>query len=236
MESNSIPKIKQGTCAYCGAVGDVTSDHVISQCLWPGRVPRDVPVVDACRQCNHIWKSGNDAYLRDLLVNDRDVIQSPIGQRIQPKFVRSVLTNRSLMNRDLQDHGKIVVTQQPSGLFVPSLVIEVAEKRTREIMSLIVRGLHQYYLHESLPKDASFWIARLRTKEQIEGISNEIAAISGVYHRGAYQCVGDGTVFSCAYVELMADDHETLWQLNFYGIVVFAVGTNFIRRKEISAE
>jgi len=128
------------------------------------------------------------------------------------------------------------VTQKPSGLFVPSLVVEVAEKRTREIMSLIVRGLHQYYLHESLPKDTSFWIARLRTKEQIEGISNEIAVISGEYHRGAYQRVGDGTVFSCAHVELMADDHETLWQLNFYGIVVFTVGTNFIRRKEISAE
>ena len=61
MESNPARKIKQGTCAYCGAVGDVTGDHVIPQCLWPGRVPRDVPVVDACRQCNHIWKSGNDA-------------------------------------------------------------------------------------------------------------------------------------------------------------------------------
>src|SRR6266849_451322 len=196
MESNPARKIKQGTCAYCGAVGDVTGDHVIPQCLWPGRVPRDVLVVDACRQCNHIWKSGNDAYLRDLLVSDRDVIQSPIGQRIQPKFARSVLTNRSLMDRDLRDHGKIVVTQQPSGLFVPSLVVEVPEKRTREIMSLIVRGLHQYYLHESLPKDISFWIARLRTKEQIEGISNEIAAISGG------KCPEISTVFALKHAHL----------------------------------
>jgi hypothetical protein len=53
---------------------------------------------------------------------------------------------------------------------------------------------------------------------------------------GAYQRVGDGTVFSCTYAEMFPDDHATLWQLNFYGIVVFAVGTNFIMRKEISAE
>ncbi len=208
--SNPTRKIKQGTCAYFGAVGDVTSDHVIPQCLWPGRVPKDVPVVDACRQCNNIWKSGNDSYLRDLLVNDRNAIQSPIVQKILPKFTRSVLTNKSIMHRDLRDQGKVVMIQRPSGLLVPSLVTEVAEKRTREIMSLIVRGLHQYYLHEPLPKDASFWIGRLRTKEQIDGISNDIASFSGEYRKGTYECVGDGAVFSCAYVELMPRDHATL--------------------------
>lgn len=140
------------------------------------------------------------------------------------------------MHRDLRNHGKIVETQRPSGLRVPYLVVEVAEKRTREILSLMVRGLHQYYLHEPLPKDASFWIGRLRTKEQIEGISNDIAAYSGEYHRGASQPVGDGTVFSCAYVEMMACDHTTLWLLNFYGSVVFGVMTNPIQVKEIAPE
>jgi hypothetical protein len=236
MKSNPTREIKQGTCAYCGVVGDVTSDHVIPQCLWGGHAPSDVPVVEACRQCNHVGKSGNDAYLRDLLVNDQDALQSPIAQKIRQKFIRSVLTNRSHMDRDLRNHGKIVVTQRPSRLLVPSLVVEVAEKRTREIMSLIVRGLHHYYLHEPLPKDASFWIARLRTQEQIEGISNDIAAISGEYHRGATQCVGDGAVFSCAYVEMIADEHITLWRLNFYGNVVFAVMTNPIQVKEIAPE
>ena len=45
MESNPTRKIKQGICAYCSASGDVTGDHVIPQCLWPGRVPKDAPVV-----------------------------------------------------------------------------------------------------------------------------------------------------------------------------------------------
>jgi len=135
------------------------------------------------------------------------------------------------MDRDLRDHGKLVMPQRPSGLVVPYFVSEVAEKRTRDIMSLVVRGLHYYYLREPLPKDTLFHIGRLRTKEQIEGISNDIAAISGEYHRGASQRVDDGAVFSCAYVELMRDEHTTLWRLNFYGNVIFGVMTNAIQVK-----
>ena len=103
-------------------------------------------------------------------------------------------------------------------------------------MSLIVHGLHQHYLHEALPKDTSFWIGRLRTKQQIEGISNDIAAYSGEYHRGASQRIGDGAIFSCAYVELEAFDHTTLWLSNFYGNVVFEVMTNPMHIKEIVSE
>ena len=71
---------------------------------------------------------------------------------------------------------------------------------------------------------------------QIDGISNDIASFSGEYHKGAYDCIGDGAVFSCAYVELMLRDHITLWQLNFYSSDVFAVATNLLIRKEIPPE
>ena len=234
--SNLTKKIKQGICAYCGTVGDVTDDHVIPQCLWPGRVPKDIPIVDACRQCNHIEKSGNDAYLRDLLINDQDVLQSPHILKLWGRHLRAVDNNQSEMYHDRQNHSKLVMPQRPSGLMVPYLVSEVAEKRTRSILSLMICGLHHYYLHEPLPKDSSFWIGRLRTKAQIVGISNDIVAYSGEYHRGASHRVGDGTVFSCAYVELDTAAHTTLWQLTFYGTVVFGVMTNAIRVTQIESK
>lgn len=229
--SNLTQKIKQGICAYCGAAGDMTIDHVIPQCLWSGRVPKAVPLVDACPQCNNIWKSGNDTYLRDLLVNDRDALQSPRAQKPQAAYIRSMLRNQSEMDHDIRNHSKIVTRQTPSGLLVSYFVSEVAEKRTRDIMSLMVRGLHYYYLHEPLSKDTIFRIGRLRTMEQIEAISSDIAGFTGEYYRGASVCVGDGTVFSCAYVEMSRDDHTTLWRLNFYGNVIFAVMTNAIQIK-----
>lgn len=133
------------------------------------------------------------------------------------------------MERDRQNHGKYVIRCSPSGLLTPYFMVEVAERRTWDIMSLIVRGLHYYYLHERLPKDTLFHIGRLRTAEQIEGISNDIAGITGEYHRGASVAIGDGTVFSCAYVEMFRDEHTTLWQLYFYDNVVFGVMTNAIR-------
>jgi hypothetical protein len=34
---------------------------------------------------------------------------------------------------------------------------------------------------------------------------------------------------------LVQSDHTTLWQLKFYGNVVFGVGTNMIIRKEIAS-
>ncbi len=62
--------VSVGICAYCGSKGVVTEDHIIPQCLWTGRVPKKVPKVPACRQCNHILKSELDAYFRDLLTTD----------------------------------------------------------------------------------------------------------------------------------------------------------------------
>ncbi len=84
----------QGTCAYCGSVGDVTDDHVIPKCLWPGRVRKDAPIVDACRPCNHIWKSEYDTYLRDMLVNDKACAKNPIAQKVRERYYRSAANNR----------------------------------------------------------------------------------------------------------------------------------------------
>jgi hypothetical protein len=237
MKSNPTRKIKQGICAYCGAVGDVTRDHIIPQCLWDKRSSDDVvPIVDACPQCNNIAKSENDTYLRDLLVNDQDAFQHDIVQQIRPKFMRSARENQSRMNRDFREHGKTVYTQRQSQLCIPGCVAEVADKRSREIIAQIVRGLHKCYLDEPLQKDTSFWIGRLRTKEQIEGIANDIVAFSGEHHRGALQRVGDGTVFSCSYVEMFAANHMTLWQLIFYNSVVFGVMTNPIQVTTIASD
>ena len=232
--TDPIPEVfRQGTCAYCGAVSDVTNDHVIPQCLW-GRVrgaPKSAPIVDACRQCNHIWKSEYDTYLRDLLVTDRNASQSPIVQKILPKFNRSVDTNRSIMAHDFRDQAKVVEVQRPSGIHVLGLVADVAEERTREIMSLIVRGLHQYYLHNVLPKNTSFNVIRVYTQEQYDELIQNIRRFGGREER-----VDNGEVFECSFSQSLTSfyPYTSIWELNFFHRVVFAVATNFLIREGIS--
>jgi hypothetical protein len=220
-------KPKQGICAYCGAVGEVTDDHVIPQCLWPGRVSADViPIIDACPECNNKKKSGDDSYLRDVLVNDQDSSHHNIVQKIRPNFQRSVGRKQSAMYKDFKKDGKVIHTRHPSSLIVPGQVSEEADKRVIAILSQIVRGLHYHYLKEPLSKDSTFWIGRLRDKAQIEDTTKDIAGFTGDYHRGGFKSISDGRVFSCGYVELDTAQHTTLWQLIFYDSVVFRVVTN----------
>jgi hypothetical protein len=95
-----MSSVTVGKCVYCGSEGEVTEDHIIPQCLWTGRVPKRVPKVPACRRCNHVLKSQLDTYLRDLLITDRHAAPSPIVQNLHSRYIRSVLTNKSHMDRD----------------------------------------------------------------------------------------------------------------------------------------
>jgi hypothetical protein len=210
---------RQGTCAYCGSVGDVTDDHVVPQCLWPGRVRKDVPIVDACRQCNHIWKSEYDTYLRDILVNDRACAKNPIAQKVRAKYYRAASNNRSIMARDLAQRWELVGLEEPSGLISGfAKTLPDAIKRCNVIMPLIVRGLHQFYLHTLLPKDTPFRVARVIKRQEMEALSREMNEKGGVYHN-----IGDGNVFQFAFWPRQEDVYSEVWILNFYRSIRYVV-------------
>jgi hypothetical protein len=210
---------RQGTCAYCGSVGDVTDDHVIPKCLWPGRVRKDAPIVDSCKPCNHIWKSEYDTYLRDILVNDKACAKNPIAQKVRERYYRSAANNHSIMARDLAEHAKLVGLQEPSGLisgFAKTLLD--AEDRCKIILPLIVRGLHQFYLHSTLPKDTPFQVARVINRQEMEALTREMNEKGG-----AYQNIGTGDVFQCAFWPRPGHLYPEVWILNFYRSIRFVV-------------
>lgn len=210
---------RQGTCAYCGNIGDVTDDHVIPQCLWPGRVRKDAPIVAACRPCNHIWKSEYDTYLRDILVNDRACVKSSIAQKVRERYYRAALNNRSIMARDLAARGELVGLQEPSGLISGfAKTLPDAVERCNVIMPLIVRGLHQFYLHTTLPKDTTFKVARVIKRQEIEALAREMNEKGGVY-----QNIGTGDVFQCAFWPRPEHLYLEVWILNFYRSIRFVV-------------
>ncbi len=210
---------RQGICAYCGNIGEVTEDHVIPKCLWPGRVRKDAPIVDACRPCNHVWKSEYDTYLRDILVNDRACSKNPLTQKVREKYYRAAADNQSLMARDLAERAELVGLQEPSGLISGfAKTLPDAVERCNVIMPLIVRGLHQVYLHTTLPKDTPFRVARVIKRQEMEALTQEMNEKGG-----AYQNIGAGDVFQCAFWPRPGHLYPEVWILNFYRCIRFVV-------------
>jgi hypothetical protein len=99
----------------CGQFTEVTADHVIPQCLFPSCVPKNAPVVSACKACNYEKKSGNDTYLHDILVTNMHSVDTPIAQKLYPKFDRAVGRNQLQLAKDLQ-HGQILKRYTSQGI------------------------------------------------------------------------------------------------------------------------
>src|SRR5258708_696968 len=135
---------REGTCVYCGTYGIVTADHVIPKCLWPGRVPKNSPIIDACKACNHISKSSDDNYLRDVLVTNSNSIANPFRNRLYPKFLRSMNRNQSQMVKDLRDVRLVERRQINSNTFLNILVSQTADERVIQIITRIARGLYNF--------------------------------------------------------------------------------------------
>lgn len=216
---------RQGTCAYCGSFGEVTDDHVVPQCLWSGRVPKDAPVVDACKKCNHEEKSPNDTYLRDFLTMDMANEGQPVRERIYPKFMRAVQRNQSVFAHHAQQ-SQLVELVTPSGLFAGyAYGIKLPTQQITTELTTIVRGLYFAYFGKNigvtLPETTPFEVFRQRDMDEV------IRNIRILLNAGGINVsVGTGEVFECVYLHAAEKPDVSLWFLNFYQRIVFSVATN----------
>ena len=219
------PTSLQGVCAYCGNIGEVTDDHVVPQCLWPGRVPKDAPIVDACKKCNHVEKSRNDTYLRDFLTMDMANEGQPARERIYPKFMRAVQRNQSEFAHHAQQ-SQLVELVTPGGLFAGyAYGIQLPTQQITKELATIVRGLYYAYIGKNigatLPETTPFEVFRLRNMDEV--IQNIKMLL---YMGGSCVSVSTGEVFECAYGCATEKPDVSLWYLNFYQRIVFSIATN----------
>lgn len=214
---------RQGICVYCGRIDLLSEDHIIPQCLFPGKCPSDVPKVYACERCNNIVKSANDTYLRDVLFMDMHSAQHPIVQELWGKFARAVHRNQSSAARQALPTSQLVALHTPSGLFREwAYELTLPRGRVTEVLSMMTRGLYQFYVGKKLPQTSQFEVARVQGN-----IEPAVTTAQTLLQQGA-PCIsiGDGEVFQCIFA-CWAPKHEvSLWFLCFYKSVVFTVVTN----------
>ncbi len=213
--------IKEGNCVYCGEYAKLTRDHVIPLNLFSEvePLPDDIPIVDACAECNNKMKSVNDTYLRDMLVIDRHSSHHPIAQKHWGKFARASLRNQSQAVKD-STQSILVSRLMPSGNFAsyPN-GLEAQTERTRAIMTTIVRGLHYTYIGRRLPETASFEVYRIPDMSMIETNLPMLLQAGAAGQRK----VGDGQVFECVYLYMPTHPGLRFWFLCFYKSVYFSV-------------
>lgn len=223
--------LRQGICAYCGNLDEATDDHVVPQCLWSGRTPKDTPRVNACKKCNNEEKSRNDTYFRDFLIMDMANEGQSVRERIYPKFMRAVQRNQSVFAHHAQQ-SQLVELVTPSGLFAGyAYGIRLPTQQITKELTTIVRGLYYTYIGKNigvmLPETTPFEVFR---QYSIDELVQNIRVLLNM--GGIFVSIGTGEVFECAYGYAAEKPDVSLWYLIFYQRIAFSVATN--RRRSLN--
>ena len=125
-----------GKCAYCGGAPG-SRDHVPSKILLDDPLPPNLPVVDACADCNRGFSLDEEyvaCFLECLLVGSTDV------ERVhRPKVKRALLHNRRLAERiqsaaSLDSDGRRIWT--PEKERVRNVIVKLARGHVAFELSL----------------------------------------------------------------------------------------------------
>jgi len=214
---------KQGICAYCGKIHQLSEDHVIPQCLFTGKCPEDNPKVYACEQCNNIIKSANDSYLRDVLFMDMHSSQHPVVQQLWEKFERAIFRNQSKAVKEALPTSQLVRLHTGSGIFRGwAYEMKLPSGSSTQMLSMVTRGLYLSYVGRRLPQNTQFEVMRIQGDLRPFETTVQILLQQGA----PFVSVGDGQVFKCIYACASVHPEVSLWFLCFYESVVFSVVTN----------
>lgn len=213
-------KSNVGTCAYCGAYGRVTEDHVVPQGLFGKPRPSDIPKVLACPNCNHKVKSADDNYVRDILAIDMRHAEHPVAQANFEKLLRSAQNGHSTLAKSILQ-AQLTEFYLPGGLYIGrAYQVPIDEKRLRRFMTTIARGLYFHHFRQALPNDelyhGNFWL----DSDQAANLASAFSVANSPHVQ-----VGDGSVFEYMYNMVPDDPLKSFWIFNFYRHSIWTVGT-----------
>jgi hypothetical protein len=135
-------------CAYCGAVGLVTRDHVPPQGIFSKPRPGNLITVPACKRCHSDETSKDDEYFRLALQVREGIDSHPDVIKTRPTFLRSLQNPRKLgMRNALLKNIVLMELVTPSGIFIKNQWgIQTDINRLRRVVSRTMKGL--FYIHK----------------------------------------------------------------------------------------
>jgi hypothetical protein len=209
-------KIKIKICVYCSQLKEVSKDHVVPKCLFTQPYPPNLISVPACDDCNR-EKSLNDDYLRDFLVTDNYVNQSPVAQQIfHQKMLSSQRQGSSVIAREAVSKARLEPLYTKGGIYMGDFhTVVVDAKRIETIFKTLVKGLY-YNSQKKLFPDGYVFELRRHFPWDFQSVW---AAMSKLTPRIRTL----GNVFGCAFQKAEEDAFTTLWLFWFYERIAFSV-------------
>jgi hypothetical protein len=140
------------TCYLCGKEGADTTEHVVPRCLFPGKLPQDVPTLPAHLACNKFTELHEEAFRNHIATA---IPEGNPGLPLWNATRRAIQRPEAAgMRRDF--YNKIVsrMLVDPDGVQRPSPVHLMDDERCDWVIAKIVKGLFTLQTGELLlPKN-----------------------------------------------------------------------------------
>jgi hypothetical protein len=146
---------KIGECAYCGAVGKVTRDHIPSKAIFSKPLPDDLITVPACPKCHSDETSKDDEYFRLALQVRDGIADHPDAIKARPTLLRSLEKPQKVgMMKGLLENIFFADVVTLNGIFIgKQWAIQTDMNRLRRVVKRIMRGLFYKLKHHRVPDD-----------------------------------------------------------------------------------
>lgn len=144
---------KTGECAYCGAIGPVTRDHVPPENLFPEPLPLKMITVPACDACNGSFKL-DDEYFRLAITAGIDGDAFPRELEHSIKAIKKLADPKKLgFAKRMLAAQRLLEVKTPAGIHLghaPGQVVDGA--RVMKVVKRIVRGFFFHHTGRRLPE------------------------------------------------------------------------------------
>lgn len=213
-------------CAYCGATGEMTADHVPPKALFPKPRPPLI-TVPACPAC-HAPTSADDEYFLQRLCLSEEGGEHPAAKQNVDAIMRSLGRPEApgLRGKLLKDtHTVRLMT--PSGLYLgKSLAFHIDLERMFRVVSRTVRGLYFEETERRLENgyDVAVHSNETLTHQEPDLLAEFTRTILEPLASLPPRVIGDN-VFIYRHGITKEDPNLSVWALTFYGKVSFVALT-----------
>ena len=146
---------RSGECVYCGALGQLTDDHIPPEGLCGKPRPSDLVKVPSCLRCNG-GASKDDEYFRTVMVMKAGASSHPEAMTIRPAVFRALEKARKAgFARHIIRSSRPVSLRTPAGLYVGrGFALDVDLARLDRVVSRITKALFWHHHNKQrLPDD-----------------------------------------------------------------------------------